>query len=450
MGISRMTVRKYLAVSEPIRREQKPRPRPVFDEVRERIDAILEEWSGRTTTKQRVTGTRLHQVLRSEGFDVGLTLVRGYLLKKRLAKAEVFIPLVHSPGDEAQVDFFEVVVDVGTERRAVWMFLLRLMHSGRDFARIYEHCDQVSFLDGHVRAFTHFGAVPRRCVYDNLSAAVKRILPKRELTQRFAALASHYLFEPCFARVGVGHDKGGVESRGRGVRLQSLTPIPKNTSLDLINHALLADLDQRADMDRFKLDRGEMLECNAVAFEPAIVGMATVRSTATVAIAGAVYSVPSHWARSEITTFVGVSAVKMMRGSESIERPRQGRGGKLIRYRDYLPELSRKPQALRQVANELLKELGEPYATLWTMLVEAHGSLDAARVLAKILGTLRHGDEARLTPVLTSLLVAPTFVSEAALPPPTQVAVPATLAHHHVESSHARYYDVLLMEAANG
>src|SRR6185437_10429068 len=171
MGISRMTVRKYLAVSEPIRREQKPRPRPVFDEVRERIDAILEEWSGRTTTKQRVTGTRLHQVLRSEGFDVGLTLVRGYLLKKRLAKAEVFIPLVHSPGDEAQVDFFEVVVDVGTERRAVWMFLLRLMHSGRDFARIYEHCDQVSFLDGHVRAFTHFGAVPRRCVYDNLSAA---------------------------------------------------------------------------------------------------------------------------------------------------------------------------------------------------------------------------------------------------------------------------------------
>jgi len=52
---------------------------------------------------------------------------------------------------------------------------MRLMYSGRDFAWIYERQDQISFLDGHVRAFAHFEAVPARIAYDNLRAAVVRI-----------------------------------------------------------------------------------------------------------------------------------------------------------------------------------------------------------------------------------------------------------------------------------
>jgi hypothetical protein len=30
---------------------------------------------------------------------------------------------------------------------------MRLMYSGREFAWLYERCDQLAFLDGHVRAF---------------------------------------------------------------------------------------------------------------------------------------------------------------------------------------------------------------------------------------------------------------------------------------------------------
>ena len=70
------------------------------------------------------------------------------------------IPLTYRPGDLAEVDFFEVLVDVAGERRKAWLFLLRLMYSGRDFGWIYERQDQVSFLDGHVRAFAHLGGVP--------------------------------------------------------------------------------------------------------------------------------------------------------------------------------------------------------------------------------------------------------------------------------------------------
>src|ERR1700719_136437 len=173
MEVSRNTVRKYLRVSAPVRVERQPRVRPVFERVRARIEALLEEWRPRTTGKQRITGARLHRQLVEEGLQVGVTTVRAYLRELRRRTAEVFIPLVHRPG-EAQVDFFEVTVDIGGGRRKAWNFLLRLMYSGRDFVWLYDSCDQLAFLDGHVRAFSFLGWVPSRVIYDNLSAAVKR------------------------------------------------------------------------------------------------------------------------------------------------------------------------------------------------------------------------------------------------------------------------------------
>ena len=138
------------------------------------------------------------------------------------------MPLTYRPGDLAEVDFFEVLVDVDGTRRKAWLFLMRLMYSGRDFALDLRApgSDQLSR-----RARPRLRALRRRAArvaYDNLRAAVVRILVggERTLTPRFAALASHYLLEPCFCRPGEGHDKGGVEARGKAVRQQALVPIP--------------------------------------------------------------------------------------------------------------------------------------------------------------------------------------------------------------------------------
>lgn len=448
LRISRNTVRKYLKTAEPRRIEAEARGRLVFDQVRARIDAILQEFAGRTTAKQRLTGTLVWRQLRSEGHDVGVSLVRAYLHEIRRARAEVFVPLVHHAGDEAQVDFFEVVVDVGDRREAVWMLVIRLMHSGRDFAWLYEHCDQVSFLDGHVRAFAHFGGKPHRCVYDNLSAAVKKILPKRELTARFSALVSHYLFEPCFARIGTGHDKGGVESRGRGIRLQDLTPIPRGDSLHSISVALLARLDADVKHELFAADHAAMLPVTLAPFEPAEAVHTEARSNATVRVAGAIYSVPSTWARQAVTAYVGATELRLVCGGREVTRPRQHRGGRLIRYRDYLPELSRKPQALRQVSSELLVELGEPYGALWRLLVDVHGPRDAARVFSKVIGAVHtHGDDAVAAALAPLMMEEPSPLVAAESTLPSQISVPAALSEHHVEAAQARDYDVLLLEA---
>ena len=120
-------MRKYVeADGEPRRREAGKRPQPVLDEVRERIDEILLEWGRRTTPKQRITGTLVHQQLQGEGYQVGSTTVHAYLAEKRRARQEVYLPLVWRAGDAAQVDFFEVTVEVAGERRKAWLFVLHL------------------------------------------------------------------------------------------------------------------------------------------------------------------------------------------------------------------------------------------------------------------------------------------------------------------------------------
>ena len=48
-GISRLTVRKYIGESVPIRKETAPRTRPVWETVRPRVEALLADsaqWTG--------------------------------------------------------------------------------------------------------------------------------------------------------------------------------------------------------------------------------------------------------------------------------------------------------------------------------------------------------------------------------------------------------------------
>ena len=460
MEVSRNTVRKYLRVSASVRLERQARARPVLERARSRIEALLEQWGPRTTAKQRLTGSRLHRQLVEEGFQVGVTTVRAYLRERRRRAAEVFVPLVHRPG-EAQVDFFEVTVDVGGERRKVWKFLLRLMYSGGDFVWLYDSCDQLAFLDGHVRAFSWLGWVPTRLVYDNLSAAVKRRMGvERELTQRFRALVSHYLFEPCFARPGEGHDKGGVEARGKAIRLQHLTPIPQGESLSAVAQAVQAELDRAfaAKIDaegvraseRLAQESRQGLPLPDVAFAAHRVELVTVSRRSLVRAGRAQYSVPSSWAALDATAYVGIETIRVVCGGEQVELPRERRGRRAVRYRHYLPELAKKPQAVRQVAPELVAELGEPYGRLWELLVGCHGEREAARVLARLVGAIVEHGEAEVSEALSralsrqrcDLLALP--VGSAPAVSSSCIAVPPALAAYAVESARATDYDWLL------
>jgi transposase len=469
LGISRNTVAKYLEVSEPRHAPYGPRRKPVTDLVKPRLEALLEEWAPRTTPKQRITAKRLLRQLREEGFEVGVTTVADFLREWRRARAEVFIPLSYRPGDVAQVDFFEVTVELDGVLTKVWKFLMRLMYSGYDFAWLYERCDQVAFFDGHVRAFAYFQAVPARAVYDNLAPAVHFRLGltgerERQLSDRFAALCSHYLVEPCFTRVGEGHDKGGVESRGRGIRLQHLVPVPRGATLAEMAQALLDELAHsaaerrdahgRSPRELFALEQPSLRPLPAAPFDPSRFVPVSISSKATVQIDGVTYSVPSTWARLDASAWVGVDTIRVACRGEVRSFTKAAPGERQIRYRDYLPELARKPQAVRQVAPELLSELGEVWGQLWALLVATHGEREASRVLARLLGLVVSAGEAPVTEQLEAALAGPApdvrvlarlVHGEEAV---REISVPDALASYQVEAARACDYDWLLAGGA--
>ena len=134
MSVSRNTVRRYVQGAQPGVRAPTERGSPVKGAVQERALALLEDSPRWTGGKQRLTAARLHQMLLAEGFVVGETVVKEVVREWKRQRQEVFVPLVYGPGDLAQVDFFEVLVDVAGERRKAWMFVMRLMHSGRSSA----------------------------------------------------------------------------------------------------------------------------------------------------------------------------------------------------------------------------------------------------------------------------------------------------------------------------
>lgn len=459
LDISRNTVSKYMVESEPVRRQRVSRKRPVMDTVAPRIDGLLEEWKYRVTPKQRITGERILRQLREEHYQVGITTVRDYLRGKRRRSAEVYIPLVHRPGDEGQLDFFDVTVEEAGTLHGSWKLVLRLPYCGRDFVWFYDSCSQLAFIEGHVRAASFFGGLPHRIVYDNLSAAVKRkvgLAP--QLTERFQALVSHYLFEPCFTRRGEGHDKGSVEARGKGIRLQHLTPVPRGDSLAEISAAVLRDIDDRWQervqrdgrrcWDLWQEECRHLLALPARPFEARRMAPVSVSSKATVEIDGARYSLPSSWARLDATAYVGIEDIKFVCRGEVELVPRQRRGGRRIRYLHYLPELARKPQAVRQVAPELVAELGEPYGRLWGLLKARYGGLEAARVLSRVLGVVvDHGAQAvgealeeALKADRCDLLALSSRLRKAEV----TVEVPAVLRGYQVEAGSPADYDVLL------
>jgi transposase len=454
-GISRVTVRKYVEGAEPGRREVGPRARPVWEKVGPRIEALLaasKDWTG---GKQQLTATRLHELLIGEGHQVGASLVKAAVAEWKRQRREVFVPLVYRPGDLAEVDFFEVLVDLEGTRRKAWLFLMRLMYSGRDFAWIYERQDQVSFLDGHVRAFAHFGGVPARLAYDNLKAAVVRILVggERALTPRFAALASHYLFEPCFCRPGEGHDKGGVESRGKAVRRQALTPIPTAPTLDAINQTLLARMDARLATGRD--GAGETIGARFAGEGPALrpvstpflaeaTTFVTVSPRALARLAGAWYSVPCRWAGLDLVARVGASTITIVgRDHTSVEHPRKRFGQRSIDYRHYLPELAKKPQAVRQVLPELLRDLGDPFPAVWAHFHVAHPDREAARLFAKVLGQIEAHGLSHVAATVARALTdgTPVLLALQPRPAPPPLDVPAPLRDLDVPSGCAADYD---------
>ena len=223
LGYSRGMVSKALENAlPPGYQRKKPVKRPKIDKVRHIIDAWLEEDMLRHR-KQRHTAVKIHERLVEEyGFDGEVSCVRRYVASKKKTISEAFVPLHFLPGEEAQVDWGEAKYYINGVEHTMHLFCMRLCYSGASFVYPYRHQRLECFLDGHVRAFKHFGGIPRRIAYDNLKSAVLKVGKgkDRTLNHKFAELKTHYVFDARFCNIASGNEKGHVESLGEKTLLE--------------------------------------------------------------------------------------------------------------------------------------------------------------------------------------------------------------------------------------
>lgn len=203
-------LKKILAHAEPPGyRQREARPRRVLAAVLPIIHEILVA-DGKAPKKQRHTAKRIFERLNAEyGCQGGKTVVEDAVWAWRQTHQEVFLPLVHPPG-EAQLNFGEATIRHGGVERKVALFMMTPPYSGAIFIQAFPRECTETFLEGHRRTFEFFGGVPRRSSYDNSAIAAIEVLAGRErkLTKDFLRLQSHYLFQEQFCLVWRPNEKG--------------------------------------------------------------------------------------------------------------------------------------------------------------------------------------------------------------------------------------------------
>ena len=98
---------------------------------------------------------------------------------KRINDRPPFYPWNLSRGKMRRRDWGEAQVILAGVQQKVQVFVMHLCYSRRTFVMTFPAQKQEAFFYGHVRAFEHFGGVPHRLSYDNLSSAVKPLIEGR-------------------------------------------------------------------------------------------------------------------------------------------------------------------------------------------------------------------------------------------------------------------------------
>jgi transposase len=442
--------------------------------------------------KQRHTARRVWQrLVEEEGAQVAESSVRAMVaalkIEVGLDRRQVMVPQTHPPGVEAEVDFGEFRAVIAGIVVKLWMFVLRLSHSGKAVHVAYANQSQESFLDGHVRAFAVLGGVPTGMIrYDNLTPAVIRVLLGRGRweNERFVGLRSHYGYDSFFCQPGIAgaHEKGGVEGEIGRFRRRHLTPVPHAESLAALNEAMAAadDLDDARRIAARVETVGAAAARELQVLRPLPGGVFDVSAPLTcrvdakarICVRQSYYSVPARLAGRRVEARLGAATVVVRaEGRVVAEHPRSLHKGTEDLIRDhYLEILVRKPGALAgatalaaaraggaftaehqrfwDAARHTLGDGPGTRALIGALLL--HRSMPAAAVLAGMAAAVAAGRhdpdlvavEARrhLTgPPTASVLVLPAAVT-AALPPAarTDIDRPAPSLHD---------YDALLENA---
>ncbi len=161
-GVHRRLVREALSSAWPAPRKKLPPRRSRLDPFKAAVDQMLRADLD-APLKQRHTLKRIFDRLVAEWEMEGVSYstVGDYVRWRRpeiraeegRGAAQVFIPQVHQPGAEAEVDFGDVWIMLAGVLTKCYLFTFRLSYSGKSVHRVTVSCGQEAFFEGHAHAF---------------------------------------------------------------------------------------------------------------------------------------------------------------------------------------------------------------------------------------------------------------------------------------------------------
>lgn len=177
----------------------------------------------------------LWQELRAQrGFTGSYVIVRRAVVPLRLAAVASSLTQCRfetGPGEQAQCDWGQISVLLGSVRTKVHVFVMTLGYSRRGFALGSLRERMADLLAAHEGAFAHFGGRCEFLLYDRMRTVVLGTSQgKPRLNPTFAAFASHWGFTPRLCQPYRAQTKGKVES---GVKYVKRNFVPGRVFRDL-------------------------------------------------------------------------------------------------------------------------------------------------------------------------------------------------------------------------
>ncbi len=425
LGVHRRTVREAIGSALPKPRKKTKRRRWKMEAATSFVDAIL-EGDRKAPRKQRHTAHRIWGRIREELPDcqIGERTVRQYVRQRKVELGmkgrETYVPQSYTWGAEAQVDWYEAWAELGGERVKLQVFAMRSMASGAAFHCAYRHATQQAFLEAHERAFGYFGGVFGKLRYDNLTAAVKKVLRgyRREETARFIAFRSHWRFEAEFCTPAQAHEKGGVEGEAGYFRRNHWVPVPEAEDLAALNrqllkgcqadeHRIIAGREQTVGASLL-IERGHLLPL-LEGFDRARVSFPAVSSLGCVKVLTNAYSVPLP-AGVQVQAKVYAATVELWHEGRCVARHERSyrRQQQILELEHYLDVLYRKPGAMAgSKPLEQRRQAGQwpaSFDRIWQALMERHGKQNGTREMIELLKLAPKHGQGRLQEAIESAL----------------------------------------------
>ena len=408
---SRRKVRDALASPEPQPYTRtKEANAPKLGPFKATIDQILAA-DKQAPPKQRHTAMQVFRRLRDEqDYTGGYDQVRRYIAGHRQRHVVTFIPLSHDPGQRLELDFGHIYADFPDGRRQVPVLLPTWSFSKFAFAISLPTERIEAILAGMVAGFEFFGCVGREAWWDNPRTVAAAILRgrQRQLNVRYAALASHYGFEPLFCMPAAATEKPAAEHKVYDLQRRWCTPVPNvRDHADLNAHLLrccLAELDRtcagqsQTIGQRFALDKAAALALPSHPFDPCIREARKVDKFQTVGFDTNHYSVPRRWAFQTVTVKAYVDRIEIVANEQVLARHERcyGRHQQVLEPLHYLVTLGRRPGALDHSGVYRNWQLPAAFSQLRTALEERHGPHAGSRQYIRVLQLLAEHPQARL------------------------------------------------------